>query len=280
MYAFKIGGPVFRGGAPFHLIVSAFDDFQSVVDKSYLVMTNSKRMMPRDRELFQLKATKFHRGSLITHFEIVLAGVQLSLPLVSTLGPNNLWEYTKDAFMFLKLVCSSVQRGVKPTYDFDNDGDVTVHTGDTHHHYHGPVFQIAKLSLPSYQRLAHTIDPKKVDHISAGREAQPDPDIYIGPEGKDLFDVPTRIEKETIKLRCEIFDFNKYKNMGRLAVNIPSQAIPVGEYSFQIFGSQDNVDYIYSMLKPEVELHCLVEMEMSPFGDDKVHKLHITGVSP
>jgi hypothetical protein len=32
------------------------------------------------------------------------------------------------------------------------------------------------------------------------------------------------------------------------------------------------------MLKPEVELACLVELESNPFGDDKVHQLHITGV--
>ena len=78
---------------------------------------------------------------------------------------------------------------------------------------------------------------------------------------------------------CEIYDFNKYKNVGKLSVKTKNQPVPIGEYSFTISGSQNNVDYIYSMLKPQVELICLIEMESNPFGDDKVHKLHITGVN-
>ena len=40
----------------------------------------------------------------------------------------------------------------------------------------------------------------------------------------------------------------------------------------------NDVNYIYSMLKREVDLYCLVEMESNPFGDDRVSKLHVTGV--
>ena len=90
--------------------------------------------------------------------------------------------------------------------------------------------------------------------------------------------MPKRIEKETIKLRCEIYDFNKYKNIGKLSIVGNEQTIPVGEYNFEIFGSQNNVNYIYSMLKPQVDLHCLVEFESNPFGEDSVSKLHVTGV--
>jgi hypothetical protein len=43
-------------------------------------------------------------------------------------------------------------------------------------------------------------------------------------------------------------------------------------------GNQDNVEYIYTLLKPQVTLLCLVEESISPFGGTVVHKLHITGV--
>ena len=39
-----------------------------------------------------------------------------------------------------------------------------------------------------------------------------------------------------------------------------------------------NVEYIYTLLRPQVSLYCLVEEAMSPFGGVDVHKLHITGV--
>lgn len=280
MHEFKIDGPAFKEGAPIHLSVSALDNFQSVIDKSYLVLSGAKRMSPKDREIFHLRATNFRRGSLLTEFEIVISGIQLALPFVSSFGPQNLWDYTKDSFSFLKTVCAAVQNGEKPTYEFNNEGDASVHIGDNHYHYHAPVIQIGKLALPSYQSLAHLIEPFKVSEISSKPQAQEEFDIYIGQNDKEMFDIPTRIEKETVALGCEIYDFNKYKNKGKLSVKESGQAVPVGDYSFEIFGSQDNVEYIYSMLKAKVELYCLIEMESNPFGDDRVHKLHVTGVNP
>ena len=237
-------------------------------------------MTTRDREIFNLIASEFKAGSLLTQFEIVISGVQIALPFVSSFGPQNIWDYTKDSFNFLKLVCGAVQKGEKPTYEFNNEGDVTVHIGDTHHHYHSQVIQIGKIALPNYQNLAGMIDPKKLDHISANPVNQDEPDIYMGKNDGNMFDVPKRIEKETVSLRCEIYDFNKYKNIGKLSIAESGQPVPEGEYNFELFGSQDSVDYIYSMLKPQVDLHCLIEIESNPFGEDKVHKLHITGVNP
>jgi hypothetical protein len=275
---FKIDGPALKEGVPIHLAVSALDNFQSIIDKTYLVATDSRKISPKEREKYFLKATEFKEGSLLTVFEIALIGVQLGLPLVSDLGPQNLWEYTKETFGFLKLVCGAVQSGEKPVYQFGNDGNVTVQTGDQEYHYHAQVIQIGQLSLANYQELAHLLDPKKLSEISAGKHNDTNPDLFLGANDKKIFDVPTRIEKETVELKCEIFDFNKFKNNGKLSVSIMGQEIPPGEYNFAIFGNQDNVDYIYSMLKPEVVLHCLIEMLSNPFGEDNVHKLHITGV--
>jgi hypothetical protein len=280
VHEFKIDGPALREGVPIHLAITALENFQALVDKSYLVFSGSRRMTAKDREIFRLVANEFQTGSLLTQFEIVLSGVQIALPFISSFGPQNIWEFTKDSFSFLKLVCGAVQSGEKPTYEFNNEGDATVHVGDAHHHYHGPVIQIGKLSLPNYQNLASMIDPKKLDHISANPVRQEAPDIYIGANDRSMFHVPKRIEKETVELRCEIYDFNKYKNIGKLSIDKNGQAVPVGEYNFEIFGSQDSVDYIYSMLKPQIDIHCLIELESNPFGEDSVHKLHITGVNP
>lgn len=278
MLEYKICGPILDDGIPLHIAINALNSFHSVIDKTYLVSTGSKRLSARDREVFQLRASSISRGSLITKFEIVISAFQFAMPFVGTLGPDNIWEFTKNTFDFLKVVCGAVQNGEKPTYEFNNNGNAEVHIGDNHYHYHGQVIQIGELALSSYQDLAHLIEPKKIKRISAGECNQDKPDIYIGENDKNIFDVPTRIEKDTIPLKCEIFDFNKYKNIGKLSVFVDNQQVPIGEYNFAIFGSQDSVDYIYSMLKREVELVCLIEMESNPFGEDKVHKFHVTGV--
>lgn len=279
MLEYKICGPIFDEGVPLHIAINALSNFHSVVDKTYLVATGSKRLTARDREIFQLKASSITRGSLLTKFEIIIATYQLAIPFIGALGPDNIWAFTKDTFDFLKAVCGAVQKDEKPTYVFDNNGDVNVQIGDTHYHFHGQVIQIGELALPSFQELAHLIEPNKIKTISAGKCGQEKPDIYLGKNDKKIFDLPTRIEQETISLKCEIFDFNKYKNVGKLSVSNDYQQIPIGEYNFTIFGSQDNVDYIHSMLKKEVELYCLIEMESNPFGNDKVCKLHVTGVN-
>lgn len=278
MLEYKICGPIFDEGIPLHVAINALSHFHSVVDKTYLVAIGSKRLTARDREIFQLKASSISRGSLLTKFEIIVATYQFTLPFIGTLGPDNIWEFTKNTFDFLKAVCGAVQRDEKPSYDFDNNGNVSVNIGDTHYHYHGQVIQIGELALSSFQELAHLIEPNKIKRISAGKCDHESPDIHIGEADKKIFDLPTRIEQETISLKCEIFDFNKYKNIGKLSVSNGYQQIPIGEYNFTIFGSQDNVDYIQSMLKKEVDLYCLVEMESNPFGNDKVYKLHVTGV--
>lgn len=277
---FKIDGPVFKAGVPIPIAVSALDSFQGVVDKSYLFVTDNNRITSREREKFYLRATEFKQGSLLTYFEIALQGVQLGLPLVSSFGPNNIWELTKDTFAFLKTVCGAVQQGKEPLYQFNNEGNGTlnVQIGDQHHHYHAPVYQIGQMALPQYQQLASLIGPKKVTEISAGPRFSKDSDIYLGPNDRDAFKVPTTIKRESIELQCEVFDFNKYKNVGKLSVKIAGQQIPLGEYNFTIMGNQDIVDYIYSMLKPQVIIICFVEVAISPFGGEDVHRLHVTSV--
>lgn len=275
---FKIDGEKLKDGVPLHVAIAALDQFQKIVDKSYLGISGNKRITHKEREKFFIKTTEIKHGSLLTYFDIALQGIQLGLPLISAYGPQNVWDATKDTFNFLKAVCAAVQNGKQPTYEFNNDGNAQVHIGDEVHHYHGTVIQIGQMALQNYQELATLIGKEKLSEISAGSIKGNSTDIYLGADDKDAFKVPTKIQKDTIALHCEVFDFNKYKNAGKLNVSKAGQDVPVGDYSFSIFGNQDNVNYIYSMLKPVVVLDCLVELAISPFGGEEIHMLHVIGI--
>lgn len=275
-FEFKLEGPILQDGVPIHIAIDALAHFQSIVDKTYLVAAGLQRMTAKERECFQLRAKHFKISSFITDLEIYLCGVQLVLPLVSTLGPQNVWEYTKESFKFLKLVCTANRSGQKPTYVFKENKDFTVHVGDIHHHFHGPVFNIGEKALTKYQDLAHLLEAGRIESISAGSRGQPE--ISLRVEDRTLFDLPTRLQNEVIDVEYEIFDFNKFKNNGRLRGN-DGQAIPSGDYNFSIVGTQDNVNYIYSMLKPLVAVKCLIEIATTPFGTEKIAHLHVTGVT-
>ncbi len=275
---FKIDGPIAKGGIPLPLALSALSNFQSIVDKSYLVISDKNRMTPSERERFYIRATEFRSGSLLTYFDIILHGVQLGLPLVSSLGPQNIWDLTRDSFNMLKLVCEGVRGGEVPKYQFNNGGNVNVSIGGNHFHFHPHVYQAAKSSLSNYQNLTHLLDKEKLSEISAGSRSGALNDIHLTESDRNIFDVPTKMQKETIELDCEIFNFDKYKNTGRLSVSMEGQAIPNGNYNFAIIGGQDSISYIYALLRTQIRLNCLVEDFVSPFGEVSIHKLHIVDV--
>jgi hypothetical protein len=278
-FVFKLDGPVLRSGVPIHLAIKAWDNFQSVIDKTYLTLTESQRISAKDRDTFFLRASQFEQGSFLTKFEIVISGVQVVMPFITTLGPQNLWEYTKEAFNFLKLACSFKGAENKPKIEISNSEHISLQMGDNHFHFNAPVFQIAEKSLTAYQDLAHMLEPGKLESISAGSRV--DPEILLRSDGqyddRKLFDLPTRLEDKAIELQCEIFDFNKFKNNGKLRIRT-EQPVPAGDYSFSILGDQDNVNYIYSMLKPLVSIKCFVEFVVNPLGKNFISRLHITSV--
>ena len=274
-FSFKLEGPLFDEGVPIHVAIKAWDNFQSIIDRTYLVASDSQRIGTKEREKFYLRAKSFEHSSFLTNFEICLAGVQLVLPFFGTLGPQNLWEYTKETFSFLKLICTHQKDDQKAKINIQDSQNTVVQIGDTHHHYHGPVFQIAEKSLPKYQDLAHMLDKGKIESIYAGNKDEPE--MVLRLEDKNIFDFPKKLDNESLEIKCEIFTFNKFNNVGKLRV-FEDQAIPKGDYSFSIFGDQNNVDYIYSMLKPRVTIKCLLEHAISPLGPELISHLHITGI--
>lgn len=274
-FTFKLEGPVFQDGVPIHVAIKAWDNFLSIVDKTYLVATESHRIGAKEREKYYLRATTFEHSSFLTNFEIILVGTQFVLPFIGTLGPQNLWEFTKETFNFLKLICTHKEDSQSLKIDVHDSQNTIVHIGDIQHHYHGPVFQIAEKSFSKYQDLAHMLDQGKIETISAGDKDNPE--MVLRLDDKNLFDFPTEVQDDPIEVKCEIFTFNKFNNVGKLRI-FDGQAIPSGDYNFSIFGEQDNVNYIYSMLKPLITVKCLLEMAISPLGAELISHLHITGI--
>jgi hypothetical protein len=274
-FSFKLEGPIFKEGVPIHVAIKAWDNFQSIIDRTYLVASESQRIGTKEREKYYIRAKSFEHSSFLTNFEIYLAGAQLVLPFLGSLGPQNLWEYTKESFSFLKLICTHQQDDQKAKINIQDSQNTVVQIGDTHHHYHGPVFQIAEKALPKYQDLAHMLDKGKIESIYAGDISKPE--MVLELEDKNIFDFPKKLDNESLEMKCEIYTFNKFNNVGKLRI-FEDQVVPKGDYAFSIFGDQNNVDYIYSMLKPRVTINCLLEHAVSPLGPELISHLHITEI--
>lgn len=101
---FLMKGPIFNEGLPIPITTKSLENVQSIFDKSYLVLANKTRMSASERSSFYLKSNGVIRGSLSTDLGLVFTAAQVTLPIISNLGPTGVWEYTVQAFELLKLI--------------------------------------------------------------------------------------------------------------------------------------------------------------------------------
>jgi len=275
---FKMDGPAFVDGIPLHLLTVGLTDFQSLLDKTYLGLTQRKRLSRDDRQRYYLLSKGITHGSAETDLGIVLTGIQTAFPFFSALGPTGLWEYAKQSFDFLKFVYSAMKAGNQPTYSWSGDNSqFQVNTGTQTNIYNGPVYNIGKMSVNNYASLAKPIEEKIVDYVSFG-------DKNIGAIKLDssnaaIFSLPSQVETKPLKLRCEIFDFNKFENVGKLYVH-PGEEAKEGDYRFQVIGDQNTTQYIEAMLRKQVYVNCLREIAPNPFSLEKIIRFQVMSVEP
>lgn len=272
---FKMTGPAFEDGMPLHLVTKGLDELQALLDKPFLHIEKKERLIKSDRHAFYVRAQSIRQACFLAELEIIYQSAQIALPVIAAVGPQTIWDYAKETWKFLELIYRKAKEGHKPMIQTNDNGTTTVIYGDANYTFNAPVLNIGKMSLPHYKALAALLKGSGVETVSLG--VKDAPEIALDQEHKDLFRVPTRVDPEAFSLECEFFDFNKRKNGGKLSV-AAGQAIPAGEYNFSIFGPQDQVEYVLSLLKPEITVQCLKEEHIDPLGENKIRQLHILGV--
>lgn len=273
---FKMDGPAFVDGIPLHLLTVGLADFQSLLDKTYLGLTQRKRLSRDDRLRYYLLSKGITHGSAETDLGIVLTGIQTAFPFFSALGPTGLWEYAKQSFDFLKFVYSAMKAGNQPTYSWSGDNSqFQVNTGTQTNIYNGPVYNIGRRSVNNYASLAKPIEENLVDYVSFGDENIGA--IKLDSSNAAIFSLLSQIETEPLKLRCEIFDFNKFENVGKLYVH-PGEEAKEGDYRFQVIGDQNTTQYIEAMLRKQVSVNCLREIAPNPFSLEKIIRFQVISV--
>jgi hypothetical protein len=275
---FAMQGPVFDEGLPLPLTIKSLEAVQGIFDKSYLVLANKTRMSAQERSLFYLQSQGIQRGSLLTTFGLAFTAAQPGLPIVSDLGPAGVWAYAKNSFQLLRYIFEAKKKGGTVTITQSGDGsNLLVNTGTQTINISNSVFQIANTSLPHYEQLASSLDPKKVTSVSLG--APQLPEIYLDLPDSRLFELPTTIGETPRKVDCEIYEFDKYSNTGRLKL-FEGQSIKRGEYKFSVVGHQKNSDYIEAMLEKHVTVTCLEETVDHPLRGCVIAGLQVLSVSP
>jgi hypothetical protein len=274
----KVDGPVFAEGIPLHLLTGTLFEFQAILDKTYLGLSGKRRLTKEDRSHFYVLSPGIKHSSIEADLGLVLTGVQTAFPFFSSLGPKGIWEYTKQTYEFLKQVYEAMHKGKQPTYSWSGDNSqFQVNTGTQNNVYNGPVFNIGQMSVAHYHALSKPVQEKSITSYNFG-------DASIGSVGfgtreADLFSLPSLVEDIPIKFRGEIFDFNKFENVGKLHIG-ENESIKEGDYRFDVIGKQDVSVYIEAMLRKQVTITCLREISPNPFSPEKIVRFQVISVEP
>jgi hypothetical protein len=120
------------------------------------------------------------------------------------------------------------------------NGDVAVISGGVTNVYNAAVFQIADNSQRIYVDVAKQINKGGVDQFSL-TDSQ-GTGLRLTTTEAAYFDTASVIDSTPIKIECEIFDFNKFEDTGKLRV-IEPQELPPNDYRFTVVGNQAEHGY-------------------------------------
>jgi hypothetical protein len=270
-------GRAFENGIPVHLMLQGFEASQTILDRAYLGLMGKARITAEERQRFYLLTKGVKHSSLDSWMDLMLTGVQTSFPVLGALGPAGIWEYSKQAYELLKFAYEAVKKGDQPTHQNNADGTLSVNNGTQINIYNGPVYNIARSSQRVYVDMAKNVVDGTINSFSL-TERNGESAIRIAQNEASFFNVPSVIDPQPLELDCEIFDFNKFEDIGKLRV-FDGQVLPSKDYRFSVVGNQSDQPYIEAMLRRQVKVTCLREMVVDPLAQEKIVRLQVLKVA-
>lgn len=269
---FKIDGPVIKDPYPLHEVIAILDDFHSIVDQSYIVLSGKARLTRAERLNYRILASQPITGSYIQDLQILYDIAQPLLPLAPQLTSSDIWKSAKAAFDFLKAVISLRRNGKEPTVSApNNEGIVVVSApGSQPITINQNIFKIADRSEDYYKRITGHIEKGRIEQISATDYKKEG--ISLTGEEKELFNPETKLEDNPIDIVGNIIDFNKEKFSGKIRI-VEGQPIPARDYTFDLIKGQDPIAYILAMTKEFISMHCLLELAVHTTGARVIARL-------
>ena len=276
-YLFSLQGSIFEKGIPIHIASKSLFELQNIFDKTFLITSGKQRITPKQRKKFYLQTETIKHSSLQTYFDIIMGSMQVMLPVYQGIGPENIWNLTKSSYDFLKLLFQAHAQGKSTHISVTDNSECTLTIqGDNSTTYNAPVLNIAKLSISNWQEMYGLLSDGGISDLSLGHGDNPE--IKVNESERELFNLPTKTEKEPLEPECNIIEFNKTKKTGKLIVP-KGQPLKEGNYKFTTVGNQEISKYIESMLYNRVRIHCLKETVFDPLAQKEIIiRLHVVDV--
>ena len=237
---FKISGSAFneKNGYDLYLLAKGLDNFNSLLEKSYLTISNKHRMSIQDRKIMKVKAFDIRHGSFVADLTIsLLHTVPAFLPIVTSQSPSSIWNLTKDGITYLKAVLSENAKGGSFVTDIENEsGEVNVYNnnGDVIiKNVHPDTFSYVEKAERNIEAITRLINPSVgFDGIHVTEHANNKKEISLKVEDKMLFEQKTKLDKEPITFYGEMFHVDGDDFKGKVRVHEGTDGVDSGEYNF------------------------------------------------
>ncbi len=138
------------------------------------------------------------------------------------------------------------------------------------------MFQIAQSTQNVYVEMAKQVNSGAIDTFSMSEIARTS-SITVAQNEAAFLKAPSIIDTNPFDIECEIFDFNKFEDVGKLRV-FDGQSLPAKDYRFEVVGNQEDNQYIEAMLRKSVRITCLKEVIHDPLSTEKVIRLQVLKV--
>ncbi len=280
----RMSGREFEKEKNLYLMVEALSNINRVFEKSYLTISNKKRMTEKDREVFQLKAKEFKEGSLIIELGMYITALtQSSLLNVLTLSPKDIWTLIKDGYNYLKTVLKANSEGVPIRLEGDNNMILLITGNNNTVEFRPEVIPYLKMAEPNFERVSKLVNPEKgVDEFSLSNlNTDTESKLIFSTKERDLFETKTKLENEIIILKGKIFNLNANDCIGELEV-LESEDISLQNMKkckFDFVKKPQEQDFLSDIFLKEVTIYALKETYFNPVSLTKdIKKISIINI--
>ncbi len=218
---FKITGEEMDNGYNLYYVCQALSDFHAIIDKSYLVLGNKRKMSEKERRILNIRLTTVNKGSFNADLIIqILATTQMALPFVISLNPLNVWELFKQAYDYLIFVLEGFFSGESVSIEGGEKNMIAIIKGGSNNSIN--IFpqarDLAVSAYQDYQSLLSGIGEEKgIDQIYILNKTN-NTHVGMNQADKELFETPSKINEELIEIQAEIFRVDGHSLTGRLKV--------------------------------------------------------------
>lgn len=250
-------------------VINVLDGWRKILAVAHLNLHDGKHKAQKS-DKFRILTTDLRKGSADIDFVLTHLPTQLIFAAASVASPADIWQLSKSCLEFLIAFGKAKKEGKDITVNVEgneNNVVIVVNNGnnvniDTTRR----VVEAAWANKKNAQQMANAVNKGNCQSVTfTDRNAQ----IALDKETSEYLGLDFELEKETVELTVNVFDFNKNTSRGYLEIIEPIEKVKK-RVPFRSLTKDKMVSFIESMKHKSVRITALEEVISTPTGDKEL----------